>query len=125
MSNKAMTIAIGLSLLLGGLAVGCGAKLNENTEKHLASALEAKKSDFKSCYEKALEKDRGVKGEMQLVLDVHYETGKVTKAEVKKSAIKDAGMKKCVAKAAKKIELPEPPNVYVEGHYTLVFRFEK
>ncbi len=116
---------IALCVVLGSLAAGCGAKLNENTEKQLKSALEAQREAFKTCYVDALERDRNIQGPMSLVLDIDKKSGAVTKAKVKVTPIADGEMKKCVAKAADKIKLPEPPGVPVEGHYSLVFGFEK
>jgi hypothetical protein len=117
--------AIALCAILGSLAAGCGAKLNENTEKQLKSALEAQHDAFKACYEKALERDRNAQGPMNLELDINKTPGAVTKAKVGVSTIQDAEMKKCVVKVVKEIKLPEPPNVPVEGHYSLIFGFEK
>jgi hypothetical protein len=125
MKNTNSILVVALCALLGSLAAGCGAKLNENTEGQLKSALEAQREAFKACYEAALERDRNTQGPMNLVLDVHKESGKVTKAEVKITTISDEEMKKCVAGAAKQIKLPEPPGVPVEGHYAVAFGFEK
>lgn len=125
MKTMHVIFALGLCLALGSLAAACGAELNPKTEGHIMSALQAKQDAFKSCYEAALEKDREFKGEMALQLDIHQQSGKVTKAEVTKSEIKNKKMKECVAAAASDITLPEPPGVPVEGHYTLDFGFEK
>jgi len=117
--------AVALCAILGSLVLGCGAKLNENTEGHLNSALEAQRAAFKACYEAALERDRETKGPMNLVLDVDKDSGKVTKSKVAMTTIKDEDMKKCVTGATEKIELPEPPGVPVEGRYNVVFGFEQ
>jgi hypothetical protein len=117
--------AIALCAVLASLAAGCGAKLNENTEKQLKSALEAQREAFKACYEQALERDRNTQGPMSLVLDINKDPGAVTKAKVAITTIPDEEMKKCVVKVVDKIKLPEPPGVPVEGHYSLVFGFEK
>jgi hypothetical protein len=124
MKTTNLIFALGLCLALGALAAACGAELNPKTEGHIISALQAKQDMFRGCYEAALAKDREVQGEMGLLLDIHAESGKVTKAQVKESQIEDAAMKTCVAGAAGSIELPEPPGVPVEGHYTLDFGFE-
>jgi len=117
--------AIALCVILGSLAAGCGAKLNENTEKQLKSALEAQREAFKVCYEQALERDRNTQGPMSLVLDINKDPGAVTKAKVGMTTIQDDQMKKCVVKVVKEIKLPEPPGVPVEGHYSLAFGFEQ
>jgi hypothetical protein len=119
-----MIFALGLCLALGALTAACGAELNPKTEGHIMSALQAKQDAFRACYEAALAKDREAQGEMGLLLDIHEKSGKVTKAQVKKSQINDNDMKQCVAGAAGDIKLPEPPGVPVEGHYTLDFGFE-
>ena len=118
-------LTFGLCFALASLFAACGAELNPKTQGHLHSALEAKQDAFKACYENALERDRELQGPMELVLDVHEESGKVTKAKVGKTKIGDKKMKKCVRKASSDIELPEPPGVPVEGHYTLDFGFEE
>jgi hypothetical protein len=125
MKNINSVFAIALCVILGSLAAGCGAKLNENTEKQLKSALEAQRDALKVCYEQALERDRNVQGPMALLLDINKTPGAVTKAKVGVTTIQDDEMKKCVVKVVKEIKLPEPPNVPVEGHYALVFGFEK
>ena len=124
MKTNKMIFALGLCLALGMLVAACGAELNPKTEGQIISALDAQKGAFKSCYEAALQKDREFKGEMKLQLDIHQKSGKVTKAEVTKSDIKNKDMKQCVAGAAGEIKLPDPPGVPVEGHYTLDFGFE-
>ena len=120
---RKLFVMLGL-VVAAGLVAGC-AELNPKTEGQLQSALEAKKEAFQKCYEAALTKDRELTGDVDLVLDVNAENGKVTKAKVKKSSIKDDEMKTCVAKAADEIKLPEPPGVPVEGHYTVDFGFTK
>ena len=124
MKMTKIMLAFGLCLAFGALSAACGAELNPKTEGQLKSALEAKRDAFKACYESALQKDRGYKGEMGLVLDINAKPGKVTNAKVVKSDIENGKMKKCVAGAASDISLPEPPGVPVEGHYTLDFGFE-
>jgi len=124
MKTMNLIFALGLCLAFGMLATACGAELNPKTEGQIVSALEAQKGAFKTCYEQALQKDREFKGEMALKLDIHQQSGKVTKAEVTKSDIKNKKMKQCVAGAAGEIKLPDPPGVPVEGHYTLDFGFE-
>ena len=124
MKTMNLILALGMALALGMFVAACGAELNPKTEGHIVSALEAKKDAFKSCYETALQKDREFQGDMALQLDIHQASGKVTKAEVTKSDIKNKKMKQCVAGAAGDIKLPEPPGVPVEGHYTLSFGFE-
>lgn len=113
-----------LLAMLGSLFAACGAELNPKTEGHIVSALEAKRDAFQACYETALAKDREVKGEMALQLDINKENGKVTNTKVEKSAIADSTMKKCVCDATSDIKLAEPPGVPVEGHYALDFGFE-
>ncbi len=125
MKTAKKMLAIALCLAFGMFAVACGAELNPKTEGQIQSALEAKRGAFKSCYEQALERDRNVKGPMNLVLDVHEESGKVTEAKVERTPIKDKKMKKCVSNAAGAIAVPDPPGVPVEGHYDLKFDFEK
>ena len=124
MKTTNMIFALGLCLALGMLATACGAELNPKTEGQIVAALEAKKGAFKTCYEEALQKDREAQGDMALKLDIHQQSGKVTKAEVTQSDIKNKKMKQCVAGAAGDIKLPDPPGVPVEGHYTLGFGFE-
>jgi hypothetical protein len=124
---KTMNVICALTacLALGLLVAACGAELNPKTEGHIVSALQAKQDGFRACYASALERDREVKGEMGLQLDIHEESGKVTKANVKTSDIEDVTMKMCVETIAGTIKLPEPPGVPVEGHYTLDFGFEQ
>lgn len=119
---KTTKVVLLVGFLLASLT-GC-ASLNPNTEGQLVKELEAKNGAFKACYEAALEKDREVKGDMGLKLNVNKESGKVTKAKVKKGSIKDDAMKSCVCSAAEEIKLPEPPGVPVEGNYALEFSFE-
>jgi hypothetical protein len=126
MAMKTMNLifALGTALALGTFVAACGAELNPKTEGQIVSALEAQKGAFRSCYETALQKNRELQGNMALQLDIHKASGKVTKAQVTQSDIKNKKMKQCVAGAAGTIKLPEPPGVPVEGHYTLSFGFE-
>lgn len=109
--------------LILGISTGC-AQVNPNTQGQLQSALEAKQGEFKQCYEAALQRDREIQGNVALKLQIDKTNGKVTQAEVEKTRIADEDMKRCVANAAKTIELPEPPGVPVTGHYAVDFSFE-
>jgi hypothetical protein len=109
-----------LAILLGVLFSGC-AKLNPKFEDSLNNALNAKKGEFQTCYERALKRNRNLKGEMDLKLAFTPNAKKVDKAKVTRSQIKDKGMKKCVSKAAKRIQTTELPGTWVDGKYTIDF----
>jgi hypothetical protein len=124
MSIMRKGILLGFSLVLGFAVSSCKA-LNPNTEGQIMSALEAKMSEFKVCYETALDKDRETRGTVGLKLKIHQESGSVTSSSVENSTIIDNEMNQCVANVASDISLPEPPGVPVEGHYDINFDFEK
>ena len=114
---------VSLFAVLGFMFAACAA-LNPNTEGQILSELEAKKGEFKVCYETALERNRETKGTVGLALKIHEESGQVTSSSVEDSTIADNEMNQCVANAASDISLPEPPGVPVEGHYDINFDFE-
>jgi len=118
-------LAIGLVMGLGALSTACGAKLNPNFDKAVSSALDATRGEFKACYEDALTRDREIKGDMDLAISFKAEDTKPDAVDVKKSEIKDDGMKKCVKKAAKGITVTEKPGTPVEKRQKLEFKFEK
>ena len=124
MYNINKTALCVLSLALGFLAAAC-AELNPKFEESLNNALDAQKGAFQTCYEKTLKKNRDTKGEMNLKLEFTPNAKKVEKVKVTKSDIKDASMKKCVTKAAKKIETTELPGTWVSGKYTLDFSYNE
>lgn len=113
----------GSCLALGFVASACAA-LNPNTEGQLAAAMDAKMTEFKVCYEGALDRDRDTKGAVQLKLKVDAESGQVTSSSIEDTNIVDNEMNQCVANVASDIALPEPPGVAVEGYYDVNFDFE-
>lgn len=121
-----MTKTVCIYAFVAGLvavsAFGCGAPLNPKTQSNIASALSAQKQAFQSCYEAALQRNRELKGNMALKLDIDAQ-GRVKSAKVEKTEIQDEEMKSCVSSAASEITLSEPPDVPVEGHYAVDFRF--
>ena len=117
-------LTIGLILGLGVLSTACGAKLNPNFDKAVSSALDATKGEFKACYEDALTRDREIKGDMDLAISFKAEDKKPDDVDIKKSEIKDDGMKTCVKKAAKGITVTEKPGAPVEKRQKLDFKFE-
>ncbi|MCU0662804.1 MAG: AgmX/PglI C-terminal domain-containing protein [Myxococcota bacterium] len=119
---KNIVIAAACALVLT-LTSGC-LKVNPNTQGHIQTALEAKQGEFKKCYEDALQRDREIQGNIDLVLQIDKDNGKVIEAQVEKTKIADMEMKQCVAGAAETIALPEPPGVPIEGHYAVEFSFE-
>lgn len=124
MKTAKYVMVVGLLLTLGMLVSACGAELNPKFEASLASALDAKKGDFKGCYEKALEADRDAKGNVRLNLEFKPDAKKAQDAKVLKSDIADEKMQKCVTKAAKDVKTTELPGMYVDAKYTVNFDFE-
>ena len=123
MNNTRKMAILGLFVISGVLCAAC-ASLNPNTEGQILAALEAKKSEFKQCYESALEQNRETRGIVGLELKLDGESGSVTSSAVENSTIGDNNMNQCVATSASDISLPEPPGVPVEGHYDINFDFE-
>jgi len=117
-------VMIGLILGLGVLSTACGAKLNPKFDKAVSSALDATKGEFKTCYEDALVRDREIKGDMDLAVSFKADGQKPDDVDIKKSEIKDEGMKICVKKAAKGITVTEKPGAPVEKQQKLLFKFE-
>ena len=113
-----------LILGLGVLSTACGAKLNPNFDKAVSSALDATKGEFKACYEDALTRDREIQGDMELAVIFKATDKKPDDVDIRKSEIKDDGMKKCVKKAAKGITVDQTPGAPVEKQQKLVFKFE-
>ncbi len=111
-------------LAMGVFFTGC-AKLNPKFEDSLNNALEAKKGEFKTCYEKALDRDREAEGEMDLKLQFTPDSKAVDKANVTRSDIKDKKMKQCVSSAGKSIQTTELPGTWVDGKYTIDFTLNK
>jgi len=122
--NKKISTVMAVALFAAtGLMSACSS-LNPNTEGQILSALEAKKGEFKACYESALERNRETRGTVTLALKIDEVSGDVTSSSVDQSNIGDNGMNQCVANAASTISLPEPPGLPVEGNYGVNFDFE-
>ncbi|MBN2802735.1 MAG: hypothetical protein JXR91_06550 [Deltaproteobacteria bacterium] len=121
-SLKTAGMIAGLTTIL--VMSGCG-KLNPKTEGQIYSALDAKNKTFQKCYEKALNDNRNIKGNVQLKLEFSPKNKNPQKVTVTKTNIKNQKMLKCVSKAADKIDIQDAPGVFVEGNYTLNFDFEK
>jgi TonB family protein len=124
MKTKISTIMMfGLFTAIGVVFSGCSS-LNPNTEGHILSALEARKGEFQSCYQSALERNRETRGTVTLKLKIDEVSGDVTSSSVEQSNIGDNSMNQCVSNAASAISLPEPPGLPVEGNYDINFDFE-
>ena len=117
-------MSFGMVIILGALPAAC-AKLNPKFEGSLNNALDAHKAEFQSCYEKALDRNRNAKGEMDLKLEFTPNSKQVDKAQVTRSQIKDNGMKQCVSQAAKRIQTTELPGTWVDGKYTIDFQLNR
>lgn len=120
MKRSQKWMSLGWVLVAGLLFAAC-AELNPKFETSLNNAIKAQKGEFQTCYEKALERNRNVKGEMDLKLEFKANSKQASKASVSRSQIKDNAMKKCVSNAAKRMETTELPGAWVEGKYTLDF----
>lgn len=117
-------IVVGILLVTGMLMAACAAKLNPRFQSNLHSALEAKKSEFKQCYETALQGDRDVKGSLKLHLAFQPKATQPHNASVVESDINDPQMKQCVCKVVRGTTTPAAPGKYVEAKYTVDFDFE-
>jgi hypothetical protein len=120
--QKLMSFA--MVIILGVLLATC-AELNPKFEDSLNNALDAHKAEFQRCYEKALDRNRNAKGEMDLNLEFTPNSKQVDKARVTRSQIKDSGMKQCVSRAAKGIQTTELPGTWVDGKYTIDFQINR
>ncbi len=114
---------VSLFVLASIVSFGCKS-LNPNTEQQIIDALEAKKGEFKACYESALERNRETRGTVTLELKFDEVSGDTTSSSVDASNIADNTMNMCVSTAAQTISLPEPPGLPVEGNYDINFDFE-
>jgi len=124
MKNIKKILSVCFCLALGSSIIACGAELNPNTQSNIQNALEVKQSEFKKCYESALERDREIKGDMNLQLEFSSTQKTPEKVAVKNSDIKDGDMVNCVKKAAGGISLSEVTNVPVESTNQITFEFE-
>lgn len=113
-----------LLLGLGMMASACAPKLNPNFNSSLATAMDAKKSEFQSCYEQALKKNRNVQGDMRLVLQFGPKQKQASDAQVAQTDITDEQMKQCVLTAAKGAATAHAPGVNVDAKYTVNFGFK-
>lgn len=123
MKNAKSVVMVCLFMLMGTAAVGCKS-LNPNTERHITEALEAKKGEFKSCYESALKRNRDTRGTVTLNLKFDEVSGDNTSSSVDGTNISDNTMNVCVQTTAQSISLPEPPGLPVEGNYDINFDYE-
>lgn len=119
--NSAKNILVIMGCLVLVLAITSCGSLNPKTEGQIYSALEAKQDAFKQCYEKALETDRNVKGDVQLSLKFQPKSKRPNDTKVSKSDIKDDKMLQCVSSTAEGIRIEDEPGVSVEGQYTVNF----
>ena len=123
MKYTKMIVMVSLFVLTGSAVFGCKS-LNPNTEGQILNALEAKKGEFKACYESALERNRETRGTITLKLKFDEVSGDNTSASVDATNIADNTMNVCVQTSAQSISLPEPPGLPVEGNYDINFDFE-
>jgi hypothetical protein len=123
MKNTKMIAMVSLFVLMGSAVFGCKS-LNPNTERLILEALEAKKGEFKACYESALERNRETRGTVTLKLKFDEVSGDNTSSSVDATNIADNTMNVCVQTSTQSISLPEPPGLPVEGNYDINFDFE-
>lgn len=112
-----------LGLFVLSMATGGCASLNPNTEAQLREGLEAHREAYQACYAAALERDRNVKGDVDLVVELEAEATELSAVAVEETDIEDEDLGQCIADAAEGTILPEPPGVPVEGHYRVNLQY--
>ncbi|MEK2644608.1 TonB family protein [Bdellovibrio sp. BCCA] len=73
------------------------------TSEFIQDTLKTQRGSFFKCYTQLLQKTPGVVGQASISFTIER-TGKVTQAEIASSSINDAGFKKCLLDAIKRVE---------------------
>lgn len=73
------------------------------TSEQIQDTLKTHRSNFFKCYTQLLQKTPGVVGQASISFTIER-TGKVAQAEIASSSITDAGFKKCLLEATKRVE---------------------
>lgn len=111
--TRLTTVVTTLALAACGGGVG-------DAQKRLRTAIEAKQDALDDCYEKTLERDTEVKGNLMVVLKVAKGGGGVSSA-VTGGKVKDGKLVKCVQGTLDAIKLKPAPGANMEVTYTLAF----
>lgn len=73
------------------------------TSEQIQDTLKTHRSNFFKCYTQLLQKTPGVVGQASISFTIER-TGKVNQAEIASSSITDAGFRKCLLEATKRVE---------------------
>jgi hypothetical protein len=101
------------------LLAGCGDV--GDSQGRLRTALEAQKPTLDQCYARALERDEGEAGQMQVWVHVNSQTGKLEEVEVVDATVQDGQLKSCVEQALVGVQLDPAPAVDLQVEYFLRF----
>jgi len=122
-SKRALTVSA--FLLLQVLAYGCIKEFDLKTPARIQSRIEKETAEFEKCYAKALERNRDAAGDVAVILNIEADTGSVSSVGISRTDIDDDEFIECIRNTAMEITLLPPPNVPVEGHYTLNFLYRE
>jgi hypothetical protein len=100
--------------------IGCAGSVGE-APKLLRSAIDDKQDTLDQCYAKNLKGDDSGKGDMELVLHVAAEDGRVQSVKIASSEIDDGKLKKCVTKALETVTIDPAPSSDFDIDYELQF----
>jgi hypothetical protein len=119
--NKAIGIALALSLILVG-ASGCSKNgMGKEVRSDVSGQMETSQPDFTACYAAALGKSRKVRGMMVLSITAAAETGEFKNISVTRDELGDPDMKKCVVDEVASLKLEKPQKTNITFSYPLRF----
>ena len=104
-----------------GLGPGSGGRLSS---AEIQRVVRASMSNFRACYERALESAPGLEGKVTIAFTINTK-GKVIAAADRDSTLSDKVVIDCVARAFGALEFPKPEGGNVDVVYPLAFSAEK
>ena len=96
------------------LAACGGATMGPEVRTDIIAQVQAAQPPIQTCYQRALDEHKKVKGIMVLQLAAAPGTGQFVDISVKHDELSDPVIKKCVVDALSKLKLTKPPEARIE-----------
>lgn len=97
------------------LAAGCaGASMGPEVRTDIIAQVQSAQPPISTCYQRALDEHKKLKGTMVLQLAAEAKTGQFVDISVKHDELNDPVIKKCVVDALAKLKLTKPQEARID-----------
>lgn len=121
MSDRVIGVALACALA-AALAAGCSRSgLGEGVRRDISARMASAQQPLASCYQKALEERRKLRGIMWLSFDIAAESGKFTNVAITRNEVANPGLETCVIQTVSGLKLAEPQKSVVSVDYPIRF----